>query len=257
MQALVSVIIPVYNLAAYLTRCLISVAGQSHENLQVILVDDGSHDESRLRMNAFATVDKRFTVLSHERNRGVSSARNTGLAVARGRYVMFVDGDDWLEPDYVAHFVAAMDAGGYDLVVNPYIIEKLDTKWPTDRQLVPRELTRRQFLDAVRSPVGKVRGYLWNKMFRLDLIRQHQIRFDPAVSMMEDELFTVEYAVRVNRFYYGGHADYHYVVRPGSATADSPVKVLPQQLVSLHRVNRIIATLGRDRTYTTEKESEA
>lgn len=256
MQALVSIIIPVYNLAAYLTRCLVSVAGQSHQNLQIILVDDGSQDESRLRMNAFATVDRRFTVLSHERNQGVSSARNTGLAVARGRYVMFVDGDDWLEPDYVAHFVADMARGDYDLVVNPFIVEKDVSIYPAERHLVPRPLTRRQFLDAVRRPMGKVRGYLWNKMFRMDLIRQHRLRFDPAVSMMEDELFTVEYAVRAERFYYGGHADYHYVVRPGSATADSPVKLLPQQIVSLHRVNRVIATLGRERPFT-EKESEA
>lgn len=256
MQALVSVIIPVYNLAQYLPRCLSSVAAQSYGNLQVIMVDDGSSDESRLSMEAFAQVDRRFTMLSHAYNRGVSSARNTALAVARGQYVLFVDGDDWLEPDYVAHFLADMTAGEYDLVVNPYVIEKAAPREPAERHLSPRALTRRQFLDGVRSPLGQIRGYLWNKMFRMDLIRRHHLRFDPTVSMMEDELFTVEYAVRAEHFYYGGYADYHYVIHPGSATADSPVKVLPQQIVSLHRVNRIIATIGRDRTLK-ESEGEA
>ncbi|WDF82526.1 glycosyltransferase family 2 protein [Lacticaseibacillus pabuli] len=257
MQTLVSVIIPVYNLAEHLTRSLVSVASQTYTNLQVILVDDGSSDESRLRMDAFARADRRFTVLAHQGNRGVSSARNTGLAIARGKYVAFVDGDDWLEPDYIAHFVQDMDQGEYDLVVNPYIIEKTAAKEPADRHLMSRPLTRRQFLDGVRSPLGLVRGYLWNKMYRLDIIRRHHLRFDPDISMMEDELFTVQYAVYADTFYYGGNADYHYCINPNSAThGESPVKLLPQQIVSLHRVNRVIATIGRDRSFP-EKETEA
>jgi len=257
MQTLVSVIIPVYNLAEHLTRSLVSVASQTYTNLQVILVDDGSSDESRLRMDAFARVDRRFTVLAHHGNLGVSSARNTGLAVARGKYVAFVDGDDWLEPDYIAHFVRDMDEGAYDLVVNPYIVEKTEPKKPTDKRRTSRQMTRRQFLDGVRSPLGQVRGYLWNKMYRMDIIRRHHLRFDPEICMMEDELFTVQYAVYADTFYFGGNADYHYCVNPNSAThAESPVKLLPQQIVSLHRVNRVIATISRGRSFP-EKETEA
>ncbi|WP_196246293.1 glycosyltransferase family 2 protein [Lacticaseibacillus zhaodongensis] len=260
-----SVIIPIYNQMEYLPRCLASVARQTYRNIEVIMVNDGSSDESQIAMDAFERIDRRFHAISHDRNRGVSAARNTALAVARGKYALFVDGDDWLEDSYVEHFVTAMIDGGYDLVVNPYITErdssrifsdKDNARVPSDRKLAPRELTRRQFLDGVRSPIGQVRGYLWNKIYRMDIINSYRLRFDTEVSMMEDELFTVEYAVRVQSFYYGGCADYHYVTHAGSATTESPVKMLPQQLLSLHRVNRIIAAIDHGESEA-EGETEA
>lgn len=258
MQALVSVIIPVYNLMEYLPRCLASVAKQTYQNIEVIMVNDGSSDESELTMEAMTHVDRRFHLINHDHNQGVSAARNTALSVARGKYALFVDGDDWLELGYIEHFVTDIAAGDYDLVVNPYITEKAEKdapRVPSEHQTEPRELTRRQFLDGVRSPIGQVRGYLWNKIYRMDIIRKNRLRFDTDVTMMEDELFTVEYAVRAQSFYYGGCADYHYVTHTGSATMESPVKLLPQQIISLHRVNRIIAAIDKGE-YEAEGETE-
>ncbi len=163
MQPLVSVIIPVYNNAAYLNQCLASVVDQTYQNLQIILVDDASGDESALILRAFAEVDTRIHVETHATNQGVSAARNTALQLVRGDYVIFVDADDWVEPNYVRHLVTKMVTEGYDLVVNPFITEREVTRVPADRYCVARELTQTQFLDGVRSQVGQIRGYLWKK----------------------------------------------------------------------------------------------
>ncbi|WP_056975777.1 glycosyltransferase family 2 protein [Lacticaseibacillus sharpeae] len=248
MEPLVTVIIPVYNTAEYLTHCLTSIVDQTYHNLQIIAVDDASSDDSALILRTFAEVDPRITVLTQDHNQGVSAARNAALAITHGVYTLFVDGDDWVEPTYVHRFVTMMEVGDYDLVVNPFVLEKDQPHDPADKLLRKRELTRAQFLDGVRSPVGEIRGYLWNKIFRTSIIERYHLRFDPDVALMEDELFVVEYGVRAQKFCFGGHADYHYVMREGSAThgpGEELITVLPQQIMSLHRVNRIIASISR------------
>ena len=96
----VSIIIPVYNIEEYLPRCLESVLGQSYENLEVILVDDGSTDQSGKICDYYASQDKRIQVI-HKKNEGVSIARNTGLDIATGEFIGFVDGDDLVEKDMI------------------------------------------------------------------------------------------------------------------------------------------------------------
>jgi glycosyltransferase involved in cell wall biosynthesis len=251
MEPLVTVIIPVYNSAEYLTRCLTSIVDQTYHNLQIIAVDDASSDDSALILRMFAEVDNRLHVITHANNAGVSQSRNDALDQMRGQFVLFVDGDDWVESSYVHRFVTMMAAGNYDLVVNPYILEKDAAKQPVDNLVPHTELTRAQFLDEMISPVGMVRGYLWNKIFRADIIRQHRLRFDPEVTMMEDELFVAQYAVRADTFYYGGQADYHYVVHGGSATTGEPaIELLPKEIMMLHRVGRVIASISKDRGFT-------
>ena len=103
----ISVIVPVYNVEGYLARCVDSILGQTYENLEVILVDDGSRDGSGALCDAFARQDHRVKVI-HKPNGGLSSARNTGIDAAQGEYLAFVDSDDWLEPDAYAQMLARM-----------------------------------------------------------------------------------------------------------------------------------------------------
>lgn len=95
---LISIIIPVYNLEYYLRECLTSVIGQTYTNLEIIIINDGSTDSSPCICDQFAAQDKRVTII-HQENRGVSYSRNIGLDNARGAYIGFVDGDDWIEKD--------------------------------------------------------------------------------------------------------------------------------------------------------------
>ena len=94
----VSVIVPIYNAEKYLNKCLESIIGQTYKNLEIILVDDGSSDNSPIICDAWAQIDSRIRVI-HKKNGGVSSARNAGIDLAQGDYIGFVDADDWIEPN--------------------------------------------------------------------------------------------------------------------------------------------------------------
>ena len=119
-RPLISVIIPVYNVAPYLERCLDSVAAQTWENLEVWLVDDGSTDGSRELCQAQAEKDPRFHVL-HQENAGVSAARNLGMDHAGGQYLQFVDGDDFLPPDATENLVRTAAATGADQIGRAHV----------------------------------------------------------------------------------------------------------------------------------------
>lgn len=120
MKALISVIIPVYNAARYLRRCLDSLVGQTYRELEIICVNDGSTDESESILTEYAGCDSRVKVI-HQENSGVSVARNNGLAAARGEFVTFADADDWVEPfGYecaVGYFEDGVDVVCYGSVV--------------------------------------------------------------------------------------------------------------------------------------------
>ena len=97
----VSVIIPVYNVETYISKCISSVIEQSYKNIEIILIDDGSKDSSGKILDEYEKGDDRITVI-HQKNKGVSAARNRGLELASGDYVVFVDGDDWVDSNYVS-----------------------------------------------------------------------------------------------------------------------------------------------------------
>ena len=103
-EDLVSIIVPVYNVEKFVEKCVKSLMNQTHKNIEIILVDDGSPDHSPEIIDRIAVEDQRVHVI-HQQNRGVSAARNAGLQCASGEYVMFVDGDDWVDSDYVSYFL--------------------------------------------------------------------------------------------------------------------------------------------------------
>ena len=114
-EELVSIIIPVYNVEKYLEVCLDSVVGQTYRNLEIILVNDGSMDGSPDICRAYALRDRRITVIDEE-NKGLSGARNAGLEMAHGLYTLFLDSDDWIEPELVSRSVRVMEEKHADLV---------------------------------------------------------------------------------------------------------------------------------------------
>ena len=115
MKPQISVIVPVYKVERYLRRCVQSILNQTHSNLEVILVDDGSPDGSGALCDEFAKQDSRVQVI-HKDNGGLSDARNAGLSIARGDYVTFVDSDDWIEPDAYEAMLALAEESGAQLV---------------------------------------------------------------------------------------------------------------------------------------------
>ncbi|WP_056969306.1 glycosyltransferase family 2 protein [Lacticaseibacillus thailandensis] len=248
MTPLVSVIVTVHNLARYLPRVLTALRHQSYHALEILLVDDGSHDDSPALLQRAAARDDRMRVLHLTPAGGVSAARNAGLAHVQGDYVIFVDGDDWMGRDYVRHFVDGATVNDADVVTNPYIVQRGGAETVVGHGQLPRTLTRDEFMAGVLAPAGPIRGYLWNKMFRRRVITRHQLRFNEDLDAMEDELFTVRYAIHAERFYFGAHPDYRYGVRSGSlTTSNDTLSLLSQQLSAMRAIKHTIAGTRRRR----------
>lgn len=184
---LVSIIIPVYNTEIFLCECLDSIVGQSFSDWEMILVDDGSTDRSAVICNDYASRDSRIHTL-HKSNGGVSSARNAGLEVARGRWIMFVDSDDSLSPDALKLSVDEMERQNPDLVIFPTDSPMeaslfADTCYSGDR--LPKLFEQNLGSLAFRVP--------WGKLFAKSLINRQNLRFDPSLPKGEDLVFFFSY----------------------------------------------------------------
>lgn len=186
-QATVSIIIPVYNAEAYLDRCLTGVTRQTYQNLEVILVDDGSYDSSFKICKEYQDRDKRIQLIQ-KKNEGVSKARNTGIQMSSGKYILFVDADDEIEKTYVE--VLARHMRDNELAICAYIRQGKERKSIVYQQdgALSRETL---FLHTFCSNL--IGGACWNKMFSAELIRRHKLQFEVSVSMGEDMLFLGEY----------------------------------------------------------------
>ena len=184
---LISVIVPVYNALATLPRCAKSILTQSHSRLELILVDDGSADGSGGLCDALALADERVRVI-HQKNGGVSTARNAGLAAAAGRWVVFVDADDALAPHALESALAAQQANPDRLVVWPFACqpEALPQTACCEGEAFGVEKTGWMYLDCCLSMP-------WNKLFDRQQIEAAALRFDPEYSLGEDLLFCLAY----------------------------------------------------------------
>lgn len=165
----VSVIVPVYNTEKYLARCLDSVIGQTERNLEIVCVNDGSTDGSAAILERYAAADPRVQVVTQE-NGGLSAARNSGLDVATGEYVMFVDSDDWIPSDAVAKMLRAAEESCAPVVVS--------AEYAKDRLKKPRRVDVRWTLrhPALKRLVGqrKIQSSACNKLYRSDIIRNRR-----------------------------------------------------------------------------------
>lgn len=177
----ISIIIPVYNVEQYLQDCLDSVLGQSHKNLQVILVDDGSLDNSGSICDHYAELDSRVTVL-HKENRGLSSARNAGLPMAKGEFVFYLDSDDYLEPDAIAYLLQAQHSSGADMVIGNYEYTYEDHEAPAPSTFQwDTTLSREEAIEALVW--GKIQNFAWGKLIRTDIAQKH---YFPEGKLFED-----------------------------------------------------------------------
>ena len=216
----ISVIVPVYNVAPYLLQCLQSLAVQEYAQMEFILVDDGSTDESGAICDAFSLQDARFRVI-HKQNGGVSSARNCGLEAARGNWIGFVDGDDWLDPHMYQTLARALDSEKADVAMCGYYEYLPDPK----REPLRQAITAAEAFsvhDALYWCMTR-RGYfvsLWNKLFRRDCIFKNgtYVAFDTTLAVGEDETWLMRTLTRCQRFAFIPQQLYHWRSRGDSAT---------------------------------------
>jgi glycosyltransferase involved in cell wall biosynthesis len=170
----ISIIIPVYNAAKYLTRCLSSVQQQSLKNIEILCINDGSTDESARLLEQFAENDIRFKIINQE-NQGLSAARNTGLEKATGDYIFFLDADDWLHPQALEIFYNAAQKSGAPVVVGETFC-RLGKDKPNLCTYKPQNLNFSLRFSPLHDLYKKrrVSAVAWNKLYRADVVRSHR-----------------------------------------------------------------------------------
>lgn len=213
MSDLVSIIVPVYNTGEYLIPCLQSLCDQTYKNLEIILVDDGSTDGSGGICDEFARRDSRIRVI-HQKNGGVSRARNHGLDMAAGEWILFVDSDDTIAKDYCAELVEAVQLWGSDAVIaRPTAAEIPESFEYTPEQI---DLLKRTCLAFDESAFGYNIDAPWGKLFRRSIIEGHHLRFPEKLNRSEDAWFCASFYEHAKRICCLNRFGYLHTERPGS-----------------------------------------
>lgn len=215
-QPLVSVIVPVFNTEKYLPRCLDSLLRQTYRHIEILAVDDASADASAAVLVAYAARDERIRVFQ-KKNEGVAAARNLGLRQARGKWVMFCDSDDWVEPDWVQTLVEAVSLPGVDLAVTDCLTEAEEGR---NGGRGAEDVKYNCLPCGGKMSFGRALWLmpcmLWNKIFDLERIRRENISF-PVVGQHEDFAFLFQYLLLDGALLaLPNKATYHYTLRSES-----------------------------------------
>lgn len=228
----ISVIIPVYKVENYLERCVRSVLSQSMRAIEIILVDDGSPDNCPILCDSFAKEDKRIRVI-HKLNGGLSSARNAGLQIAKGQYILFVDSDDWIEPNTLSEL--------YQTAVNMQVdfvrFRPMYANWPNhkdgdlcdfgtekgisegffNREKIIKEIFPRLIVTPELT-LGVIVA-AWRSLYRAQFLYENNLFFDENVRYSEDTIFSARVVYAAESFYYlDGPRYYHYFYNESSIT---------------------------------------
>ncbi|MBI5987101.1 glycosyltransferase family 2 protein [Clostridium perfringens] len=220
MKPKVSIIVPVYNCERYLEETIKSLLNQTLKDLEIIVVNDGSVDNSLYIANKFSDTDMRVRVLN-QTNQGVSAARNLGLEFASGEYIGFIDGDDWIEVDMYKTLYDIAIKNNLDLVISNFeqeldgkkIVNILEIK--TNLKLKKEEIINNvlpQFLKHEKL------NTVCNKLFKREIIEKYKIRFLREISLGEDREFNINYFSQIESLMYINYCGYHYREVKGSAT---------------------------------------
>ena len=229
--------IPVYNMEQYLPRCMETMLAQTCQEFELLLIDDGSTDGSGPMCDAYAAEYPDLIRVVHKENGGLSSARNAGIDAAKGDCIIFPDPDDWVEPDYVEKLLEYRQQHNADLVCTGYYVDTENSCVPAKLDMKPVTLSGTEAQKTLLLP-PQMGGFAWNKLYRLDIIREHSLRFLDDVGITEDLDFAYRYLAFCRTVCFAPSArTYHYFQREGAATRSGFSK---RKLDSLHTYEKII-----------------
>jgi glycosyltransferase involved in cell wall biosynthesis len=225
---LVSIIIPIYNSEAFLDKCIQSAVNQSYKNIEIILVDDGSIDSSGEICDNYSSIDNRIKTI-HKNNGGLVSSRKTGLIASTGEYVLYIDGDDWIELNLIEHYIEQIRKYNADVVVSSHIVN-LEGREDILMNSLPSGVYNKEALKSIVYPkmlyTGKfaqfgVFSYSWGKLYRKEILLENQLKVDENITMGEDALCLYPTLLDTNILVISEQPGYHYRQR-----ADSQMKTL-------------------------------
>lgn len=216
MTPLVSIIVPVYNSQKTLDRCIDSILNQTYREFELILLDDGSTDDSGAICDTYSKKDARIRVI-HKENSGVSDTRNQGISMARGEYLQFLDSDDWITPDATGLFVRTATECQCDMVIADFyrvIGERVSQKGAIEEDGLMDRVA--YAANMIQKPADFYYGVLWNKFYKRSIIEKYQLKMDSSIDWCEDFMFNLEYIRHAQSIYALKVPVYYYVKTKGS-----------------------------------------
>lgn len=217
MKVKLSIILPAYNVEKYISKAIESALSQTYLNFELIVVIDGSPDNSKKIAESYAKNDSRIKVFEKE-NGGLSDARNYGMEKATGEYIYFMDSDDWIEPNLLDDTVQILDQENLDLVIFGYYQdnESFNGELESSQNIKPGEntFTKQDGNLKLDDHLVGLLGYAWNKVYRKEFLDKYQLKFDKGISLVEDILFNSRVYCKTNTIRTLDKAYYHYINRP-------------------------------------------
>ncbi|WP_051285430.1 glycosyltransferase family 2 protein [Aequorivita capsosiphonis] len=250
----ISVLIPCYNAEKYLSKAIESVLGQTYDDFELLVLIDGSSDNSKKIAEDFAKNDKRIKIFEKP-NSGVSDTRNYGLKKAKGEFVYFMDSDDWIEPQLLEENLKILDSENLDLIVFGYIQDDENTIGDliASKEVAPRltQLSKGDLKNRLDPYHIGLLGYVWNKIYRKEFLLDNNINFPVGISWGEDFLFNAPVFMSSNKIYFNSGCYYHYLSRPTLSLAKSFQDNLFELII---KKNEVLEQLLLDWSVNNKKE---
>lgn len=219
---LVTIVVSVYNMGHLLPKAITALTNQNYHNIEIIIINDGSTDDSATICDKCAKLDSRISVI-HKKNGGISSARNCGIENANGEFIIFPDPDDWVEPNYLENLINLNKQYGSDLEIGGYYVDDGKTSIAHKNTVEKRLLNKNSALELLMKP-SEFCGFAWNKLYHLDIIRKNGLFFDTELGMAQDLHFAFRYICFCEKIAYDATPTYHYFQHVGGVTnAKSPL----------------------------------
>lgn len=240
-----SVIVPAYNVEKYLSKCIESITTQTYENLEIILINDGSPDDCLAIMQRYARQDSRIIVVSQE-NEGLSAARNAGLEIATGDYVAFVDSDDWIEPDMFSELERRIRQEMPDFICFRLQYDNLNSGkcWIYGK---PYSIASMEGSDQILRDVLEVKNIptaAWSKVYSKRFLDDHSLKFKPGI-INEDTLFSLQAACHAGKVSFVNRVFYHTIERPGSISRSAQDRLFRDMAIALDDVREYLVHYDR------------
>lgn len=222
MNDLISIIVPIYKVENYLDSCLKSIQNQSYSKFEVLLINDGSPDNSEIICLDYVNKDSRFKYFYKE-NGGVSSARNLGLDKAVGKFIVFIDSDDRVEENYLQDFVEHY-TDDKTLIIQD-LTKEINGTVKVNRLgfLEDRKYNFIKDFELIILNSHILEGFVYNKFFVNSILQQNNIRFNTVITHKEDEIFCLVYYKYISDIQVLTSANYHYINRDNSLTSSHPI----------------------------------
>lgn len=203
----ISVIVPIYNAEKFLEKCLDSIVKQTYKNLEIILINDGSTDSSKNICIDYKRRDSRIVYIDNNNN-GVSYSRNDGIKISTGKYITFIDADDYVSLTFIEDMIIEAQNDKYDLIISAY-------KEVYNNKINEEKIKNYSCLkDDLRNDYYKLLKFLktpWGKLYKADIIKQHKIMFPEGFITSEDQIFNFKYFMYVKKYKFINRCNYFYI----------------------------------------------